>query len=157
MLKPSGDKSLPPSSPIFSSLHSGAPLCLPPQPAGTLNLASSVFGEACHSFQVLSATLLPKTYLLSSESCSPLKGQFIYLLFFKKIFSLISERKEEGERDRYIIDERESLLGSLLHTSIGGLSLQPGLCPEGDPNLDFLVHWLIPNHWATPTELKGPI
>ena len=43
------------------------------------------------------------------------------------IFLLISERKGEGERERNINDERESLMGCLLHAANWGSSPQPKL------------------------------
>jgi hypothetical protein len=42
---------------------------------------------------------------------------------------LISERKGEGEIDENINDERESLIGCLLHTPYWELSPQPGHVP----------------------------
>ncbi|ELK36593.1 Importin subunit alpha-2 [Myotis davidii] len=58
----------------------------------------------------------------------------------------IAERKEEGERDRNINDERESLIGCLLHVPHWGSSLQPGHVPDQEWNHDLLVHRSTLNH-----------
>ncbi|KAK1331257.1 hypothetical protein QTO34_009208 [Cnephaeus nilssonii] len=69
--------------------------------------------------------------------------------------SYLFERKGEGERDRNINDERESLIGRLLHTPTGDQAHNPGtpqanaLSPE--PNQPGLVRYFL-NHL---TELPG--
>ncbi|ELK27195.1 Ankyrin repeat and FYVE domain-containing protein 1 [Myotis davidii] len=54
---------------------------------------------------------------------------FNYQVATKQLLFRLLERKEEGERDRNINDERESLIGCLLHTPHWGLSPQPRHVP----------------------------
>jgi hypothetical protein len=55
----------------------------------------------------------------------------IFNLFKIYIFLLISERKKEGERDRNINNEGESLIGHLLHAPYWEMSLKHGYSLTG--------------------------
>nr|KAF6290909.1 hypothetical protein mMyoMyo1_009303 [Myotis myotis] len=76
---------------------------------------------------------------------------FLLYFIFLNIFLLTSERKGEGESDRNINDERESLIGCLPHTPEWGPSLQCwAMCPDRELNPDLLVQRSALNHGAMP-------